>query len=84
MYSSTYPGGVDFQVRATVTVYTEYLTHQADVYDIQSDAKREVEDIMYSIQSDAESSISSLREEFTDYDRNMHISVNPEISFDQR
>ena len=84
VYSSTYPGGVDFKITGTVTVYTDYLTHQADVSDIRSDAQREVSDIMSSLKSDAESEIYSLRQKFTDYDGRMNVSVSSDVRFEQR
>lgn len=84
VYSSTYPGGVDFKIHATITIYTDYLTHQADVNDIRSDAQREISDIASSLKSDASSEIDSLREQFTDYDRSMRINVSSDVNVEQR
>ncbi|MBQ2741043.1 MAG: hypothetical protein IJF39_05450 [Clostridia bacterium] len=84
VYSSTYPGGVDFKITGTVTVYTDYLTHQADVSDIRSDVQREISDIARSLKSDAESEIRSLRDQYTDYDGRMSISVSSDVRFEQR
>ena len=84
VYSSTYYGGVDFKITGTVTVYTDYLTHQADVSDIRSDAQSEISDIMSSLKSDAESEIRSLREQYTDYDGRMSINVSSDVRVEQR
>lgn len=84
VYSSTYPGGVDFKITGTVTINTDYLSYESDVSDIRSDAQSEISDIMRSLKSDAESEIRSLREQYTDYDGRMSVSVSSDVRFEQR
>jgi hypothetical protein len=84
VHSSTYPGGVDFKITGTVTINTDYLSYESDVSDIRSDAQREISDIARSLKSDAESEIRSLREQYTDYDGRMSVSVSSDVRFEQR
>ena len=84
VYSSTYPGGVDFKITGTVTINTDYITHQADISDIRSDAQREISEIASDLKSAAESEIRSLREKYTDYDGRMSINVTSDVRVEQR
>ena len=84
VYSSTYSSGVDFKITGTVTINTDYITHQADISDIRSEAQREISDIARSLKSDAESEIRSLRQQYTDYDGRMSVSVTSDVRVEQR
>ncbi len=84
VHSSTYSSGVDFKITGTVTINTDYITHQADISDIRSEAQREISDIARSLKSDAESEIRSLRQQYTDYDGRMSVSVTSDVRVEQR